>query len=57
MADEKFYRMVADMRMWQRKYFRTRTKETLIKSKEYEKDVDSFLKERGAQYVQQELFS
>ena len=44
MNTKKFIELVKEMRTQQRTYFRTRSKETLIKSKELEGKVDLFIK-------------
>ena len=47
MPEDAFRALVAAMRAAQRAYFKDRTKENLIASKEAEKAVDAALKELG----------
>lgn len=47
-STDDFYALVKRMRVWQRNYFRTRSKEALIKSKEIEAQVDGEINEYEA---------
>ncbi len=44
MIDTSFYKLVEEMRSLQKEYFKTRSKETLLKCKNLESAVDSILK-------------
>ena len=45
---DDFYSLVKRMRRWQRNYFRTRSKEALVMSKEIEAQVDGEIEEYEA---------
>lgn len=47
MTSAEFYSLVSEMRNAQREYFRTRSKESLMKSKALEKRVDDALSGQG----------
>lgn len=50
LSTDNFYSLVKRMRTFQRNYFRTRSKESLMKSKELERHVDDEILEYEMHY-------
>jgi len=46
-AHNRFEDLVENMRKWQKEYFKNKTDQALQESKKLEKEVDTYLKQRG----------
>lgn len=55
MKPRQFYDTVVLMRKWQRTYFATRSKDALVKSKNYEKVIDDEIERVTKILTQKEL--
>jgi hypothetical protein len=57
MNEREFIELVRQMRILQRKYFRARSPMALREAKQYEKEVDEYLKSQEKDTTQMKMFS